>query len=224
MTAEEIVVAALSRAAEFSDTVPATRSVYYRRISARHAQLFAKMGSWSAAFTSFDDTADVVDGEIDLASLSVPLAELSEIIVESSLDYGKGEHVNIIPVNDPEGHLPPRVYWRGGKTLVGWSDDLDGVTSVRVFGTRMADELGADDEPLLPVAFHELLVVDLARFMATVMVSIPNNTSGPALAALQLEEAEMMRDFESYVLNFAGATSSRFGRGLRPTTSPRTEA
>lgn len=227
MTAEEIVIAALARGGEFGQDFPSTRSVYYRRIAARNRSLLQKLGSWNAALTGVDEVVDVIDNTIPLTGLSVTPGEIRHLAVETpgTSGYAQDETISIISPADVPGHLPPRVYWRGAETLVGVREygvnDLAGVTAVRVFATDSGfDELGEDDSPSIPALFHELLVIDLTRFMATKMVSTPAPTgAAPLLGVLAEEEAGLLADFERYALSYGDGNTSRFRRDERPTLS-----
>jgi hypothetical protein len=227
-TVEELTVQALARCAEYSNSYPTTRSVLYRRLGVRQQQLFSAAARANPEY--FGATADGTldgNGEIALATTGdpratnpVPNMELIsrvEVLASSGEDApAVGSEINVVAVTDAEAAaLPPRLTIRGG-TFAPVGNDLAQVTQIRVFYSRRPFRLDYEDEATeveLPEPFHDLLILDLARFTLRKMASLTQEVRQVALAALDAEEQEGMANFIATVQAFTSAVETgRFGR------------
>jgi hypothetical protein len=203
VTAEEIVVAALARCAEFGDQWPSARSVMYQRINTRHRQLFAMMTTALPDLAGVVENAPVVSGVVDLTALEYDVASVVDVRIPADGVYALDQRVAIIPVDDPDAGLPPRMTASLGE-LRAYGNELDGVPEVRVAYTRLAESIEMeDDEPELPELFHPLLVLDLARYNVQKAISIPSATRAEIAALFDVEEKAMLADFESYLFAYS---------------------
>jgi hypothetical protein len=226
-TVEDLTIQALARCAEYSDNFPVTRSVLYRRLGVRQQQLFS-----AAAHANPEFFGVIADGTLDIshrittASMGDPLAVppvpaielISRIEVLASSGAGApavGTEIHLVPVTDPNAALAPRVTLRGG-VFAPVGTDLDQVTQIRVFYSKRPFYLSPTDKSTpveLPEPFHDLLVVDLAKFMLRKMATLTQEVRAAALAALDVEEQEMAAGYLAHVKEITAAVESgRFGR------------
>lgn len=218
MTAEEITLAALFRALEFTNTVPSTRSVLYRRIGVRQQQLFARAASVNADYFGICATGGLDDGAADLGDFAPPVEAPEsitrvEIADPGSSPYDEGTEIRVVPSTDVGVELPPRMTLRN-RVLRQVSTDLAGVLSIRVAYSRVPLAIGPADGAVtvqIPAPHDELLVVDLTKTMLTKGVDMDGAARGAALELLATEEAELLLAFDSHVASFAGNRSARFG-------------
>lgn len=221
MTAEELTQAALARALEFTDQVPAARSVCYPRLSIRQRQLVAAAAEWNPSYYGRQATLALVAGAADLTALPEPAERIERVTIADpgTAPYAAGREVTIVPVTDAAHHLAPRALLRD-YTLQGVDQDLAHVASVTVYYARRAPVLALpDDVPILPEPFHELLVLDLAIALARKLFALDPATRTGMIELWQAEEAELLADYEQHVRTFAAAEASRFGRQARPLAS-----
>lgn len=226
MNVEEITVAALSRALDFSNEVPTTRSVHYRRISVRQQQLFVRAAEINPDYFGLTESLNLVAGVADLSALSRQAERVAGVRINDAgtSPYAAGDAVNIIPLDDPGGSLAPRATLRDYK-LTGYNGELNLVTSVNIDYSKRPNDLAvATDEPELPEQFHELLVIDDAKATARRMLQVDKQLREDFIALLEQEEAELIADFERHVERFQLAEESRFGRTARPIERPRAES
>lgn len=209
MQLEQIVQAALARATEFSDAVPSTRAVLYRRVAARQRQLAARAAEVNPDFLGADDTVAVEGGAADLRELDPTPLQITDVLVAAGAGYPAGTRVALVPIAEPESGLAPRATLRDG-VVRGVAGELDAVTSLRVCYARQPDapEQATDEPELPPAEFHELLVVDLTKQMLAKVGKL----AGAAAEALAAEEAELTADFERYLRTYNRAAVSRFAR------------
>lgn len=211
MTYEEIRIAALGRAMRFSSTVPTTRSAAYRRIAQRDAHVVTSLAMRNADFFGDEQVVPVVASRVDLTTLPNKLLRVANVEVETSTEYAPGTPVSLVPASDPASGFPPRASVREN-ALVGYKDDLLAVQSVRVWYVKGAPTVGVptpDSVPGTPAAFHELLVVDLARIMAVQMMDEGIPVSSVQVQEFDKEERGMLTDLANYVEGYA-QRSSRF--------------
>ena len=216
MNAGEIREAALARCLELSAEVPDTRSVAFRRISARQQQLFAKAATVNPEYFGRDGVLTLTSGAATLGGLLPPAERVYAVAVENpgSSAMPAGRRVTVVRADDPSAGLPPRMTLRDG-TLAQVGTDLAGVTSIRVFYSKRPADVGTPtDVPQLPEQFHELLVLDLAQVMTRKMVTVATAAREQFLAALAAEEVEWLADFTAHVVRFAEGKQDRFGGDL----------
>lgn len=220
VTPEDIVLQALARAMEFSDRVPTTRAVLYRRIGVRQQHLVSLANREAPDYFGVAVDAPLTNGTLSLATITNNLAEIEavhrlEIAEAGTSSYSVGDEVHIVSSQDVEVEFPPRVTLR---TFVirQVGNDLAGVNSLRVYYARRPALLGPADgkTPLvLPEAFQELLVVDLARELAKKALRIDPDIRQAHIALLDAEEEELLAAYLAHVRGFA-ATESRFDAPL----------
>lgn len=213
MTVDEIVVAALARATEFSDKVPSTKSVYMARIQARQEQLFARIASLSREYAGRDGVLALVGGAADTVLLNPRAMRITDvqIAVPGTSAYTAGERVNLVPAEDIESGLPPRMTLRDG-VLKDAADDLTGVTSIRVFYARRPTAISdLAQVPESPEQYHELYVIDLAKSAIRKTLGLAATARKDVLDLLTQEEDELLADFDAHLRSFNYAETSRFG-------------
>lgn len=231
-TVEELVEQALARAMEFGQDFPATRSLLYRRIGVRQQQLFAVAARTNPEF--FGDSAigtPDANGAIDMGLMGDPDAAdpveavevISRIEIEDPGTSGltAGDEVNIVSLTDRDAAAyPPRVTVRGN-IIRQVGTDLANVTSIRVYYSVRPFRIDPDDGGVvvrLSEPFHDLLVVDLARWMLRKAATVPKEVREVALAALEAEETEGLANFLAQVEQYTSASErGRFGRTVGAT-------
>ncbi len=226
MTLEEIAVAALARGMEFSNEVPQTRSVHYRRIRVREQQLFVRASEINPDYFGISTSIALVAGEADLSTLGTQAERIAGVRINGigTSSYTTGESVNIVPIDDPNSGLAPRAHIRDYR-LIQYAAELALVASVWIdYSKRAATTVDAADEPDLPEQFQELLVIDDTKAMLRRTIALEPEIKKLAINSLNEEEAEMMDYFDRHVERFVLAEESRFGRTARPINSPRKEA
>ena len=226
-TVEDLVIQALSRAMEFGNGFPTTRSVLYHELGHRQQQLFAIAARWNREYFG-DDAIGTLDGNgaIDAGLMGDPLAAdpveaieaVSKVTVEDpgTSGYAIGEKVHIVSLTDDEdAEIPPRMTYRGNIfRQVG--TDLAGVVSIRVSYSQRPFVLGPSDKDtlvVLPEPFHDLLIVNLVQYLVRKTGSLAGDARQAALAVLDAEEKALMEGFESTVRGVTMAVEAgRFGR------------
>ena len=227
MTVEEIVIAALARGLEFSNEVPVTRSVHYRRITVRQQQLFVRAAEINSDYFGVTASVALVAGVADLSPLTPAAERVAQVRINGvgTSPYVTGTPVNIIPIEDASySGLAPRATLRDYKvTQVG--ADLALVASVWIdYSKRPPDLIYAADVPQLPAQFQELLVIDDTKWMIRRTAGMDKGLRTEAIASLEAEEIELVGEYEKHVERFQLAEESRFGRTARPLSRPRAEA
>lgn len=225
-TVEDLVIQALARAMEFGDTFPTTRSVMYRRLGVRQQQLFAAVARENPEY--FGDSAiGTLDanGAIDIGLTGNPDApdpvEAMEVISRIEVEnkgtsaLTNGQEINTVPLTDPDAAFAPRVTIRGN-IIRQVATDLAGVTSIRVYYSKRPFRLDPDDKNtliVLPEPFHDLLVVDLTRWLLRKAATVPEQVRTVALGALDAEETEGIGNFLAQAREYTSAVErGRFGR------------
>jgi hypothetical protein len=217
MTVQEIVEAALARAMEFSDKVPNTFSVSVGRMNQRHQQLFARIAERNRDYAGRDAELTLTAGACDTADLDPLPMRISLVTIDDpgSSSWPVGRPVKVVPVDDLDCALPPRMTLRDG-ILQQVGTDLQGVTSVRVwYAKRPADLESGADVPAMPAQYHELLVIDLAKSMIRKTIALNATSRKEILDVFTVEEEEVLADFDAHLRNFQYAEVSRFGRTTR---------
>ena len=226
MTLEEIVVAALARGLEFSQEVPTTRSVHFRRIRTREQQLYVRAAEINPDYLGVSVSIALAAGAADLSTLTTQAERITGVRINGVGTSGltTGTRVNIVPVTDPSSGLSPRAHLRDYR-LTQYSTELALVASVWIdYSKRAATTVVSTDVPGLPEQFHELLVIDDTKSMLRRTLNIDPDTKKLALSTLDAEEAEYLDYFDRHVERFVLAEQSRFGRTARSLDQPRQEA
>lgn len=228
MTIAEIVEAALARASDFGANFPSTRSVLYRRIGQRLQQLYAVAARTNPEYFGVSAVGTLSSGAVSLSTTGDPdagdpvfspeLITRVEIADKGTSAYTNGDEVFVVQRNDPGVAVAPRVTIRNG-VIQQIGTDLTNVTSLRMYYSRRPFRLDGGDGALaldFPEAFQELLVVDLAKWLARKLADKENR--GLALEALTAEETELLANFVAEVESYtSGVETGRFGRTVGAT-------
>ena len=219
MRAEEAVVQALARAGTVSDTVPATRSLYYRRLGVRQQELFARAAVLAPDFYGTCAKGALIDGAADFADMQPPVMRPEAITrVEISdggeSEYEPGTRVRMVRLGEEHAAEKPRAVIRD-RVFRSVGSDLDGVAEIMVYYPRSPEPIGPDGKDVeleIPAPFDELLVIDLARYALSKTLDIEPETRVAAIQALSEEEAALLAQFDAHVRNYA-PLEARFGGG-----------
>lgn len=217
LTCEEITIQALARASEVSNTVPATRTLAYRRIGLRQQQLFAAAAKVNSDYYGACAETNLVAGAADLADIAspVPTPELvSKVCVENpgTSAYVNGDEVNIVQTVDITAALAPRMTLRD-LVLQQVGTELAGVTSIMIYYSRLPKAYGPTDAATLTEIsspWDELLVVDLTIYLLR-KAPIDAAVRKLAIDSLKVEEAELLSGYLTHVREY-GPVQDRFGR------------
>ncbi len=227
-TLEDLAVIGLSRALDFSQEVPSTRSLLWRRLLVRQQQLFAMAGKLNP-----DYFGALVEGTLD-ANFRVNLRDL---VNHASLDpastvqrveiknigtssFVTGDRVAVVSIDDVDAEEIPRMTLRDF-VLKGVGTDLNLVTSVCVAYSRIPDVVATPDGteiPSLPDQYQELLVVDLARDLLRKTLSLGAEARAAGIATLSEEEGPLLADYQAEVAVFPQGASHRFSEPPPTTT------
>ncbi len=223
MTADEMVEQALGRLGEFTSYYPTSRGILYRRVGYRQRQLYAMAAKWNperfgvCAISALQTVAG--SRVIDLADITGTNAPFLETLQKVAISdkgtsaYASGDEVKIVGVNDTEVEFAPRALIRDG-ILIGISTDLDLVTSLAFYYSKLPALLGLGDKTValdLVAPWDTLLEVDLLRFLVAKAPSISAENRAAALAAIDAEEKPLLADFERHVVEYTPLVS-RFTR------------
>lgn len=217
MNAQEILDTALGKCAEFNVQVPSTRSAAFARLTRRQEQLFARAAVLNREFFGKDGELVVAANEVDTQDLNpIPMrVHIVRVANPGASAYPVGQRVAIVHVDDLEAELPPRATMRDG-VIQGVASDWTGLTSVRVFySKRPAEVTMPDDVPELPKQFHELLALDLAKWLIRKTLGITDQSKLEMVGVLETEEKELEADFERFLVDWAFTETSRFGSSAR---------
>lgn len=220
LTCEQVTVQALARASEVSNTIPATRSLCYRRIGVRQQLLLEGAAKANPEFYGASATAPLTAGVADLADIVDPVpvpAMIQTVQVANPGTSGllAGATVNIVPADDIESAIRPRATFRD-RVLRGVGVELALVTSVAIYYARRAPVYGATDKDTvveLASPYDELLVIDLARWLLAKSPGAAKPEAVAAVTAMSAEEAALATAFSDYVRDYA-PMQARFGTGL----------
>ncbi len=218
MTVDEIVDAALERSLEFGVNWSGARSSMYRRVGLKQMQLFALAAQRNPEYFGVCATAALdPQGKVDLADLEDAPALLAasaiqrvEIADPGTSTYAAGTEVNIIDLDDPDADYPPRATLRNF-VIAGYGSDLNGVVSLKVWYSYRPRPLGPDDgktEIELPLAYQQLLVIDLTRWLILKTVTLDHRLAIAEI--LTAEETPILEQFLREVQTYAVATKTRF--------------
>ena len=224
-TVDQVVVAALSRAADFGAAYPGARSVLYRRLSHRTHQLYAAAARWNPEYFGVSAVGTLASGGVSFSTMgsrgatnptfSPELIISVEIADKGTSAYTNGDEVNVIQHNDPDAAAAPRVTIRN-QAIQQVDTDLTDVTSLRMSYSRRPFRLNADDQAEtvdFPEPFEELLVIDLAKWIVRKILDPAVDQRTAAMESLNEEEAETLVNFQQDVESFTSAVETgRFAR------------
>ena len=227
-TTEDLALVAMSRALEFSSEVPTTRSLMWRRLQVRQAQLFAMAAKLNPDYfgalaegtldgTLRVDLRDLVGDAILDPAGTVQRVEIKNIGTSALVS---GDRVNLVSIDDVDAELAPRMTLRDF-VLKGVGTDLTGVTSVCVAYSRVPDVIAAADGTeifSLPDQYQELLVVDLTRDLLRKTLALGVEERATAIALVEAEEAPLLADYQAEVAVFPQGASHRFSEPPGTTT------
>ncbi len=221
-TVNDLVTAALSRAADFGAGYPGSRSVLYRRLSNRLHQLYAVAARWNPEYFGVSAVGTLDSGGVSFSTMGASggtyapeLVSRVEIADKGTSSYTNGDEVNVVQLNDTDAALPPRVTLRN-QILEQVGTDLTDVTSLRMYYSRRPFRLAADDGDTtvdFPEQFEELLVIDLTKWITRKSTNPPLDQRTAALVSLDAEEQETLVNFEQEVTSFTSAAET--GRFMR---------
>lgn len=217
MTVEEVVREAMGRLHGIADVSRTPGPTMYRRVGLRQQQLFSRIAQADQEYTGTwaDGTLDA-DARLDLKDLLDPLPAAGritriEIKDRGSSSYTNGQNVQIVNTNSAEFRGDPRVtirdYLVEGYTPPGQNatNDLDGVTSLRVYYPRMPAALDGSDkakEIELESPWDEMLVLDLAIWLIRRAPDVSLADRGEAIGLMGAEMAELDAEFEEHFTRF----------------------
>ncbi len=224
MTFDEIITEGRSRAMDFGADFPSTGPVLYRRIQVKEQTIFSQANrvnpDYFGANTvgALDANGDVNMGSLDQEGSAVdPTAGVTRVEIQNPGSHPtlvRGDEVAIVPHNDPEAGLAPRMTLRGF-VLHAICGDMDDVSSVCIYyGRRPADRalpMDGTETSELPSVYQELLVYDLTTFLLKMTVGMEPEVKTAALAVLASDVEEMSGTFMAEVADYAGGQVSRFG-------------
>jgi len=213
MNAGEILDTALGKFAEFNVAMPSTTSAAYGRMTRRQEQLFAKGAVLNREFFGADEALAVVANEVDTQDLNPLPMRIHVVRVEApgTSTWAQGTQVAVVHVDDLEAELPPRATLRDG-VLEGVGTDWDGLTSIRIFHSKRPAELTVKtDIPQLPKQFHELLALDIAKWLMRKAMGLTDGARKQYIDLLTQEELELENDYERFLKDWAFAETHRFG-------------
>jgi hypothetical protein len=223
MTFQEIVDNAKSRGLDFSVTYPSTERVLFRRVEIRQQELFSAacrlnpdyFGVNSEGPIDTEFRANLKD--LDVAADVDPAANVTRVEIGDPGTHPtlqNGDQVNIVSISDPEAELAPRMTLRNF-ILTGVGQDLAGVVTIVIhygyFPETKAVPLTGFEEVELPLAYQELLVYDLTRWLISQTLEMDAAKKVAALENLGVDAGQMLEAFLAEVADYAGAQVSRFG-------------
>lgn len=220
MTAEQLTVIALARAQEFTGHVPQNRALAYYRIGKRQQELFAMAAKINSEYFGVCASGNLSGGALDLTDTTDPVPAIEQLDRIEVLNPGThetlvaGDEINPVPLNDQGIAFPPRVTIRD-RVIRAVGTDLDGVTSIRVYYSKVPLALNHEDADTaleLPEQFQGLLVVDLARDMVRRAKGIEPVQKAPWIAQLSEEEKPELDSFLEHVQSYATTLNARFTR------------
>lgn len=224
-TALQIAQAGLARALDFRIEAPATESLLYRRMSIRQQEIFAFAAQVNPEYYTIEALGQLDAGGIDMGlmlgdDVKEAVAVVS-IIVETLIGSPSedapalGDTIHMVPASDdPRAYLAPRVRVRN-KIIQQIDTDLVDVESIRMAYAYRPDPLAENEtgttEVELEAPFDELLVVDLARWLARKSLSLEPATKTAIIESLSAEEKDLIGQFEAHLRRFLTGRESRQG-------------
>ncbi len=224
MTWDEIIEQGRARALDFGADWPSATSVLYRRIQVRQQEIFSTANRINPDYFG-QNTVGALDanGDVNMASLDVegsvvdPTAAVTRVEIQNPGSHPtlvRGDEVAIIPHNDPDAGIAPRMTLRSF-ILHAYCGDMDGVSSVCIYyGFRPALKpmpMDGSETSDLPSVYDELLVLDVTKFLVKLTMELATERKVAALGVVQEEIDAMLTTFIAEVADYAGAQVSRFG-------------
>lgn len=123
------------------------------------------------------------------ASPAVGVITRVEVAAESGSGYNVGDIINIVPTDEQESEVAPRMYLTR-TSLKGVGTDLNGVTSVRLYYSIRPDAMDTTADPstinmTMPDEFIDTIVNEVALYLA-----VKDNRDALEVQALQQEVAD----------------------------------
>lgn len=221
MNADEVIDAAMSRCTDLGANVPAARSVYYRRIAIRQAEIFSMVAATHPEYFGTSQTVALSSGTYALAGLNPKAERVTDVVVANPGTSGlqTDDQVNLIIQEDWKAQLAPRAVIRD-QILRGIKNDLTGVATVTIYYSRRPTATAATmtktTEMELPEQFQDLLVIDVAKQMIRKLLDVEPSRRDGWLDLLGGEEKALLATLSQHVSNFVHAEQNRF----RPPSSP----
>jgi hypothetical protein len=218
MTADDVVDAALARCSDLGHNSTQARSVSYRRIGVRQAQLFSRAADVHPEYFGVSATVVLTLGTYALAGLNPKAERVVDVKVANAGTSGLvvGDRVNMVLLDDADAMLAPRAVIRN-QTLQGYGNDLTGVAQVTIHYARSPSMTVAGNTVLeLPDQFQDLLVIDLARQMIRKQLDNEPTRRDGLIGLLDAEEGELLTTFDQHIRHFVYGEQRRF----RPASVP----
>lgn len=220
MTPEEVCIAAMGVAGEYTDDYPTTRWTMYQRISARQRELFAHVATLDPEFYGAEVVVEVTDGAVNVAALEqsgdvYPVERIQSAYVEdrgTSEERKDGERIAVIAADDAHAFFPPRATYRSG-VLRGVDGDLDGVVELLLYYSRRPRTILPDGSGVIEFLepFQNLLVYDLAKDLIRRTATIDGDRKAAAFQLLDATEKELLNSLAEHITHGARAREGRFG-------------
>lgn len=226
MNAEQITKLAMARTSEITDQYPTNRSLCYRRIGLRQRELMALAARENPDYYGTCATAPLSAGGVDLNMMEFPVATpelVEEVRIENpgTSTYAAGDKINIVKLQDREAALAPRMTLRD-LVLQAVGTDLDNVTSITVFYSRLPEIFDASDGESfveLQDPYIELLVIDLTKMLLTKATRLPADIRSSSLTLFAAEEASLLTQYLDHVRTY-GPYTTRFGTARQTSAKP----
>lgn len=208
-TCDEIANAALARCREFSVNYPAGKELLYTRIGTRQQQLVELSVMANADYFGVEATADLDSGVLDLSDMPGQVdnaGHVQKVTIENpgTSGYPIDTEVAIVPLRNIAAAIAPRAVIRDG-LLIGVGSDLDLVTTLRVYYTKLPAALGATDkatEVVIPDPHAELLVLDLCQYIVNAAPQVSATVSA-AVQAWAAEEASLEKAWLGFLSGYS---------------------
>lgn len=203
----------------------------YVRIGARQRALFARAAKLNPERFGTCAVAPLatVNGlrAVDLSDIAAPTPTpdlIQRVFVEDpgTSTFTAGTEVVVVTIDDRDAELPPRCLVRD-RLLLGVEDDLDLVTSIEIYYSRLPDLFLATDrikEIELDAPYDTLLEVDLAKWLLGKATQLSADAAAKAMAGFTAEEATLLTEFYEHVRGYAPAVSRFSSPRIADTSKP----
>lgn len=227
MNAGEIIDAAMALALEFHPGVPSTKTLLLHRIEARQQQIGAHIADMDPEYLG--KSAAAILGVVGSYTQAYALSGLNpkhervthvEVLNPGGSAYVVGKKVSVVPVMDIRAALAPRMHLRDN-VLYQVGTDLANVTSLTIhYSKRFAAVTALASAIEMPEQFQYLLVLDLARHLLRKTISMKPEARTAAIAIVDLEEAELLGDFDRHLEHLRYAEVARFTHSQQAQARP----
>lgn len=214
LTADELVDQAFARVGEIGGSYPSARGPMYRRIGYKQRALYQLAAKINSERFGTCAEADLTNGMADLNDIAAPVptpARIDRVEVDDpgGSAYAPGTEITIVGVADAEAELAPRAYIRNG-VIIGYGDDLDAVTSIKVFFPRLPDLFTLSDKSKaveLEAPWDTILELDLAIWLVEKATKLSQEVRAAALASFSAEISALEKDFATAVAEYSPVVS-----------------